>query len=175
MSDRYTRLYAMQKGDYIHQDTCPVFCGAGALLFDNQQNRVLGQLKFKNLSEQTINTVMVKIYAYDEDGNQLKGIESFSYANLDVNSGEIFGGNKAIVFKEINVRRIGVEILSVIFNDGKVWVKPDGVSNKTFEDKKDRNNKKRSGKITIGVIVATFLVLSVGISIWGIVNKQEKK
>lgn len=82
---------------------------------------------------------MVKIYAYDEEGNQLKGIESFSYANLDVNSGEIFGGNKAIVFKEINVRRIGVEILSVIFSDGKVWVKPNGESIKTSVDKEVLN------------------------------------
>ena len=31
MSDRYTRLYTLQNGDYIHQeDNCPVFCCAGS-------------------------------------------------------------------------------------------------------------------------------------------------
>ena len=121
MSDRYTRLYTLQKRDYIHDETCPVVCIGGGLLFDNQQNRVLGQLKFKDLSEKTINTVVVKISTYDEDGYQLKSIESFSYDNLYVHENEEFGNNRAILIPDSRTKRFSVQILSVNYIDGEIW------------------------------------------------------
>jgi thymidylate synthase len=51
---------------------------------------------------------VVRIDTYDEKGNKLKGIDSFSYTNIDINTGEEFGSNKAIILKDSNTRQAGM-------------------------------------------------------------------
>lgn len=82
MSERYTRLFSLPEN--LGQDGCPVLISAGALLKDNNTGKLLVQLKLRNISEQVIKSVKVKINAYDTAEISLDGIEAFSYLDLAV-------------------------------------------------------------------------------------------
>lgn len=121
MSNRYNRLFIMKPSDNLHEESCPVICTAGILLYDNQQNRIVAQLKFKNLSYRIVDSVTIRVTAYSADGTLLKGIEKYTYTDINVNEGEEFGINKAIVFPDHETKRFYVEILEVRLSEGEQW------------------------------------------------------
>lgn len=119
MSERYTRLFSLPEN--IGQDGCPVLISAGALLKDNNTEKVLVQLKLRNISEQVIKSVKVKINAYDTAGTSLKGIEAFSYLDLTVERDDEFGSQTPIVLPDKTTRSFDVEIVAVIFFNGEQY------------------------------------------------------
>lgn len=119
MSERYTRLFSLPEN--IGQDGCPVLISAGALLKDNNTGKVLVQLKLRNISEQVIRSVRVKINAYDTAGIALKGIESFSYLDLTVERDGEFGSKTPIVLPDKTTRSVSVEILSVVYGHREIY------------------------------------------------------
>ena len=94
---------------------------AGALLKDNQTGKVLAQLKFRNISQKAIQSVKVKVNAYDTAGCPLAGMDSFSYLDLSVAANEEFGQSKPIYLPDATTRAFSVEILSVVFADHEVF------------------------------------------------------
>lgn len=119
MSERYTRLFSLPEN--LGQEGAPVVISAGALLRDNNTGKVIAQLKLRNISEQTIKSVKVRLNAYDMAGEGLKGVEGFSYIDLTVERNDVFGSQTPIVMQDRTTRSFSVEILSVVFVDGEIY------------------------------------------------------
>lgn len=136
MSERYTRLFSLPEN--LGQDGCPVLISAGALLKDNNTGKVLVQLKLRNISEQVIKSVKVKINAYDTAGTSLKGVENFSYLDLAMKRDGEFGSQTPIVLPDKTTRSVSVEILSAVYANGEVYqpsncVVTDSIGNETIK------------------------------------------
>lgn len=119
MSERYTRLFSLSEN--LGQEGAPVVISAGALLSDNNTGKVIAQLKLRNISERPIKSVKVKVNAYDTAGNELKGVEAFSYIDLAAERNSVFGSQTPIILPDKTTRSFSVEILSVVFVDGEVY------------------------------------------------------
>ncbi len=119
MSERYSRLFSLPTNLYTAGS--PVLIAAGALLRDNQTGKVLAQLKFRNISQKAIQSVKVKVNAYDTASCPLAGVDAFSYLDLSIAAGEEFGQSKPIYLPDATTRAFTVEILSVVFADHEVF------------------------------------------------------
>lgn len=119
MSERYSRLFSLPTN--LYTEGAPVLIAAGALLKDNRSGKVLAQLKFRNISQKAIQSVKVKVNAYDTAGCPLAGMDSFSYLDLSVAANEEFGQSKPIYLPDATTRAFSVEILSVVFADHEVF------------------------------------------------------
>lgn len=124
MSERYTRLFSLPEN--LGQEGAPVVISAGALLRDNNTGKVIVQLKLRNISEQTIKSVKVKVNAFDTAGDELKGAESFSYMDLAVERNGVFASQTPILLQDKTTRSFSVEILSVVFSNGTVYQPNEG-------------------------------------------------
>ena len=89
MSDRYQEVFRMPSR--LHLYGSPVLIETGVLQKDNQQNRILAQIKFRNITDRYIIACKVSIKAYEINGTELEGIDSFSYLDINVNPGNVFG------------------------------------------------------------------------------------
>lgn len=92
--------------DNIYAKGAPVLISAGALLKDNQTNNVLVQLKITNLSHSVINACKVSVKAYDPSGEELQGVENYSYLDINVSRGKQFGTKKPIDLPDSTTRKI---------------------------------------------------------------------
>lgn len=119
MSERYSRLFSLPTN--LYTEGSPVLIAAGALLKDNHTNKVLVQLKFRNISQKAIKSVKVKVNAYDTAKGQLDGIDAFSYLDLSVAANEEFGQSTPIHLPDATTRSFNVEILSVVYSDNEVF------------------------------------------------------
>lgn len=119
MSERYSRLFSLPTN--LYTEGSPVLIAAGALLKDNHTNKVLVQLKFRNISQKAIKSVKVKVNAYDTAKGQLDGIDAFSYLDLSVAANEEFGQRTPIHLPDATTRSFNVEILSVVYSDNEVF------------------------------------------------------
>lgn len=119
MSERYSRLFSLPTN--LYTEGSPVLIAAGALLKDNHTNKVLVQLKFRNISQKAIKSVKVKVNAYDTAKGQLDGIDTFSYLDLSVAANEEFGQSTPIHLPDATTRSFNVEILSVVYSDNEVF------------------------------------------------------
>lgn len=120
MNDRYLSFYKLQNNDCIFGENCPVNA-VGRLLIDKQLKRIVGQLKFRNLSNDPISYISISIKGYDDNGNVIQNIDNFEYKDLHANFGDEFGSNIAIIFKSINIRRFSIRISQIIFENTKSW------------------------------------------------------
>jgi len=119
MSERYSRLFSLPTN--LYTEGSPVLIAAGALLKDNHTNKVLVQLKFRNISQKAIKSVKVKVNAYDTAKGRLDGIDTFSYLDLSVAANEEFGQSTPIPLPDATTRSFDVEILSVVHTDNEVF------------------------------------------------------
>lgn len=115
MAERYTRLYTLPENLYAADS--PVLISAGVLLKDNQSGRVLAQLKFRSISDKTINAVKILVIGYDVSKEELCR-EEHQYLDLNVNRDNSFGAREAIPMPESSVRSYSVHVLAVFFSDG---------------------------------------------------------
>lgn len=119
MANRYHKVFSLDKKLYSHN--APIVVTAGALLKDSKTNHIIVQLKFQNVSPQTIKSVSVELTQFDVAGRMLS--ERAEYTYLDVNAGrdDYFGDNSAIVLQANETRSFSVEVKEVIFDDGTIW------------------------------------------------------
>ena len=59
MSSRYSRLFTLPGN--LYTEGSPVLIAAGALLKDNNTDKVLAQLKFRNISNKAISSVKIRV------------------------------------------------------------------------------------------------------------------
>ena len=89
MSERYTRLFALEEN--LYSDGSPVVISAGALLKDNQTGAVLAQLKIRNIGSKMIKAAAVRITCFDTVGKPLEGTAEKEYLDLTAGRDEEFG------------------------------------------------------------------------------------
>ena len=118
MEARYQELFRLPEN--MHQEGCPVFLEAGALLRDNVNGKVLAQLKLKNLSIRNIVSCTVEIRASAVNGDALEGV-TFQYQDLSVAGEGNFGAKTPIFLPDTNTRRLEVIIREVVQEPFRVW------------------------------------------------------
>ena len=119
MPERYNMVFRLPPRLYL--EGSPVIIEAGAIQKDTQTNKLLVQLKFRNISSKTMIACKVKINAYSVSGDQLEGVESFSYLDLNVYAGEEFGTKTPIYLPNYETRKITVFVTQIVFSDNSVW------------------------------------------------------
>jgi len=119
MSERYSKLYSLPEN--LYAEGAPVVVSAGNLLKDNQTEKVLAQLKIKNISNKTIKAAKVLVHAQDTTGKAIDGDAEQEYLDLSVEQGEEFGQKVAIALPNASTRGFSVEVKQVVFNDNSAW------------------------------------------------------
>lgn len=119
MSKRYVRLFSLPEN--LGLEDCPIVISAGALLKDTATEKILAQLKLRNLSPRKVTAVQIKINAYDPAGVELGGVDTFSYHGLNIPIDGEFGTQTPIYLPDAATRSFTVDILSVTFADGSIY------------------------------------------------------
>lgn len=119
MSERYTRLFALEEN--LYSDGSPVVISAGALLKDNQTGAVLAQLKIRNIGDRRIKAAAVRIACFDTLGKPLEGVAEKEYLDLDAGRGAEFGQKTLISLPDASARSFSVSVAWVAFSDNTVW------------------------------------------------------
>ncbi len=122
-NSRYIRLQELVFDSFILN--APVEIEKGALLLDSQSKAVLLQLKLNILVEDksTISSVRLKIFGYDDAGNELEEFSPYSYGtyrDIYLNPAPTFGEKTPILLNH-KVRKVKVELDQVVYRDGNVW------------------------------------------------------
>ncbi|MBR5497757.1 MAG: hypothetical protein IKV76_07235 [Clostridia bacterium] len=115
--ERYTTLAKGTENLYIKN--CPVLITANALVKDNNSDRVLAQLKFKNISDHTIKAVKVEIIPYSVENDELAERTEAQYLDLSAEYNGEFGQKQPIYLPDNTTRSFKIVCKSVIFADGK--------------------------------------------------------
>lgn len=119
MSKRYIRLFSLPEN--LGLEDCPIVISAGALLKDTATEKMLAQLKLRNLSPRKVTAVQVKINTYNASGVELSGVDTFSYVGLDIPMDKEFGTQTPIYLPDATTCSFTVNILSVTFADGSIY------------------------------------------------------
>lgn len=118
MSERFIRLYELQNN--LYSAGSPVIVSAGALLKDTQTNNIIVQLKFHSVSVTPIKALKVGIAAFDIAGKGIEGVDEYQYLDLNIQNGQEFGSNKAIVMPDAVTRSFSVRNITVVLANGNV-------------------------------------------------------
>ena len=119
MAERYSNLYRLPSGLYLKN--CPVIIEAGALLKDNKQDRIVAQLKLRNLSDKTITACKVSIKAFEPNGKEVEGVTSFPYLDIRIKTGEEFGSKTPVLLPDKTTRKYIPSITEIVFDDETLW------------------------------------------------------
>ena len=117
MSERYTELSRLNG---LYAIGCPLIIVAGAILKDNLQQKVLLQLKFRNISTEIVTGCKIRVRAFETDGTAVTGIDSFSYLDLSVPQGNEFGSQVPVYLPDAVTRKVEISIISVSCDNG-IW------------------------------------------------------
>lgn len=119
MAERFSRLF--QLDEEIFSSGSPVLIAAGVLLKDSVTDSIVVQLKLQNISLQSIVAAKVKLLAYDVAGKEIPGIDEYQYLDLNVRTGECWGGDKAIILPETETRSFLVKQIAVLYSSSRTW------------------------------------------------------
>lgn len=119
MANRYEELFLLSPNLFL--EGCPVIIAAGALQKDTVSDRVLAQLKLRNLENKRLIACKVSIRAFEPNGEELEGIAVFSYLDQNADLGVDFGSKTPIYLPDKNTRRFSAAVTEVVFDDGSLW------------------------------------------------------
>ena len=119
MSERYTRLFALEEN--LYSEGSPIVISAGALLKDNRTGAVLAQLKIKNISRKVIKAAIVCLTAYDAFGKIIDGTVEKEYLDLAVERDAEFGQKVLIPLPDAASRAFTAAVTCDGFADNTVW------------------------------------------------------
>jgi len=121
MSERFIKLYTLTA--QAAQDGVPAEVDAGALLQDTENDSVLAQIRFKNISGKSIRSMTVNIRARDVNGVPIAQVSEFEYQDIIAAPGETFGDRVPVIMADNNAHSFSVDVKAVKFSDGTVWTK----------------------------------------------------
>ena len=124
MSERFTRLFALPAA--LYAEGSPLLLEAGALLRDNENGRLIAQLKLKNLGEKAVQAAKIRLWPQDPAGRPLGGAIEYTYLDQSAGRGDSFGAKNPIPVAEGSTRSFRAELEEVIFADGSLWTAPEG-------------------------------------------------
>lgn len=118
MAERYKRIFDL--GGARYAEGAPVLICAGAMLQDKLSRSTLVQLKLKNISEQEIAAVKLRISPFDAADRAIEPVE-YTYQNVKAKRDQDFGSKTAIVIPDQAADNFDVSVLEVIFADKSCW------------------------------------------------------
>lgn len=124
MSERYSYLYTLPQNLYTVGS--PVVISAGTLLKDNQNGRIIAQLKFRSISNKVIKAVKVKLNLFDTAGNPIGESVVYDYLDLSVSRNVEFGQKTPVPVSDSKARSYNVAVTEVVFADRYLWTATDG-------------------------------------------------
>lgn len=89
-------------------------------LEEDDSREKFARVTMTNNQSKTVSAVTVGFKLYDPVGPMNDRLE-FRYSNICLHQGESFGGDKLVRIRDSKVKRIGVVIKKVEFEDGSVW------------------------------------------------------
>ena len=119
MANRFQELYRLQP--WLHIEGSPVIIEAGALLKDKTTDKVLAQIKIRNLENKVIKACKISIRAFEPNGTELEGLNDYPYMDLNAGLGQEFGSRIPIYLPSANTREMSVSVTETVFEDGSVW------------------------------------------------------
>lgn len=122
MNQRYQRIYNISTNTFIVG--APMIIVGGGLLIDHKTNRTIAQFKFKNISKQDINCLILSFSLDDPDARYSNNIFTFQY-HCKAEPQSFFGEKTAIPIEVENATAIYIEAVDVVFADGSIWSSPD--------------------------------------------------
>ena len=114
MSERFMHLYELD--NLLYTAKSPVIVIGGVLLKDIETNRLIIQLKFSSISDNSIIAIKIKI-AEKDIVNKIENILEYQYLDLNVKYGDKFGDNKAILIKGVNTKKFSIENMTIVFDN----------------------------------------------------------
>lgn len=118
MADRYKRIYDL--GGARYAEGAPVLICAGAMLQDKLSRSTLVQLKLKNIGDEEITAVKLRISPFDAAERPVEPVE-YTYQNVKARRDQEFGSKTAIVIPDQGANSFEVCVLEVIFSDKSRW------------------------------------------------------
>lgn len=119
MEERFIKLYSLEKN--LYAENSPVILAAGQLSKDTVANKVLIQLKFKNITDKTIKALRIAINTFDTVGDSLGEASKYEYLDLTAGRDAEFGQKTPIYLKNHATRSFSIDINEVIFDDNSIW------------------------------------------------------
>lgn len=118
MSERFESVLAFD--DNIWCKSSPVLIEKGVLLKDTYSNKFLIQLKFMNISSNTIAGLNLRIACRSKLTNTSINVD-FSYTDFNAEKGDYFGDRVPLYLPNSNLREFDFIVTKVIFKNGKQW------------------------------------------------------
>lgn len=115
MNERFETLYKLEKN--LYKTDAPVIVSAGVLLKDTKTDSIIAQFKFQSVSKNTIIALKISIKAYDISNKEVQKIEEYQYLDLNINNGDYFGSDKAIIIPDKVTRLISIDKITVVFDN----------------------------------------------------------
>ncbi len=123
MSSRFITIKKDNEAKYY--DNGPVAIMASALLKDSETEKILVQIKMKNLSNKVIIGCSVDVAAYLIGGENTAGVEGFAYLDLRVSQGEEFGSKTPVYLEDNRTRDYSLFVREIVFDDNSKWINTD--------------------------------------------------
>lgn len=136
------KLFELKENMY--SEGSGVVITSGTLLTNAENNAVVVQLKFKNITSQRITGLQVSLDCFDGAGEKQRGVENFKYSFLFASSNEEFGDKVFIDVPNSDTRSFAVKECTVYceggteLTSGSEWkpLKPVELKRGSFEFKK---------------------------------------
>lgn len=120
MSNNLNKLYALP--ELLHAQGCPVIIVAGALYkFEGADEKILVQLKFKNMGDKIIKAIKVDIQTFDVSGNPIDEKLEHQYLDLSIGFNSEYADRKGVLLRTKTIRSFNAKIAEIVFNDGDIW------------------------------------------------------
>lgn len=135
MTERFTKLFSLDEN--LYTEDSPIIIMAGALQHDNENERVLAQCKFKNISEKVIKYVSVSVQPMDLVRRKLGEPITYQYLDLNTKRDDEFGSKNPIYLTDTSTRCFQVDVKEVIFTDQSIWKPAQHASWETIPEQVD--------------------------------------
>ena len=112
-----------------YSKNCPACLSSYAILYDHKEKKYIAQLKLKNCSSKTIDSVRLTLRAYNQFGELSEELNNCEYTAVNASSGSEFGAKSLKPLSgSASVKRLGITINNVVFTDGQEWASDEGES-----------------------------------------------
>ena len=118
MAERFEKLYSLPSN--LYSEGAPVIISAGSLLKDTETGKIIAQIKYHSVSHIPIKALKITVAAFDISGLELEGIDEYQYLDLNIQNGQEFGSNKAIVLPNDITRSFSITSVVAVLSNGTI-------------------------------------------------------
>lgn len=116
---RYRTLKVFDHKEWLVD--CPIKIEKSQLLFDNQKELIVLQVKMFNLSQKVIRAVYLDVKCFDDAMDYVNEYNDISYQGVNAFSHTLFGDRQANYLEESNISNVKIVISKVVYENNEVW------------------------------------------------------